>query len=907
MKMKRIFAGAIFSMLLPVLYAKPVAVWQSYSGIRVTDLFNNTVMNPQWSKLKPEYKDFKGGDFEKFSVVVYLMGNNRPMVFKEWNKSYIEKAEKFVRNGGTLVIIGDGAPAPQKDTATKMWKNLLGAARWGTFKGKAEFPDAQWKECGKNPAVHKFMIRDGYAVLKEFTTGKMLVGNSSGAIISLNELGKGRVLFVNVKLSQAFTPYRQKGGQGANAALDQLFPFAKAIHSFIMAAKPDWSSSPRELWEYKPLGPKAVNDEAEWKPEIRPIASRRKMEKLSGKELTLIADGKAHAVIALRQTGDRPAAEQLNKLLEKISGIRLPVLPGKVIKADGNLWRWRKENFQAKIEFAIQKDIAIHAENNKLVIGAPNQQLGVITFMREILNYRMLWPGDGGEVYEKSAKVAFAPFHLTDAPFFRRRYIRNSFSQSKKDWKRPDGTIVKLNLSQELLDRVKFTGLDPEEIAASWKNHGLWFTIQRLGGDMHKAGGSNFNNYYDRFSKTHPEYMALQFNGTRKMIRPKNTRICKSNEALIRQAADDCRKLLNKRPEVRYLSVSPSDGNYDIFCLCENCRKWDPSDGKMTTKRVFLRKNNPTFRYPSYTDRVVRFTSAVARELKKTHPQVKILYLAYAGYKSPPEYFRDFPDNMAVTFVGFQYLDKDALEADRKSWNFWASQVKELNLRPNYLLGGSGFPVVYVHEMAKDIRHCAETGMIASDFDSLTHNWAVNGLNYYVLAQLLWDPAQNVDDIIDDYCQKGFGKAADIMKKYFLHCEKLTSKLAECRSENIQDIEDLTTRPQGFIDFFMNSFTDAEMEKLQAMLNEARRAVSADKEALRRVEFVAVGFDITRNRVEFVRKYQKLAAVKNKKELRKLAAEQQKYWHELFRKYPFAVNIPSLAISQYYSYWRHCR
>ena len=172
---------------------------------------------------------------------------------------------------------------------------------------------------------------------------------------------------------------------------------------------------------------------------------------------------------------------------------------------------------------------------------------------------------------------------------------------------------------------------------------------------------------------------------------------------------------------------------------------------------------------------------------------------------------------------------------------------------------------------------------------------------------MLWDPAQNVDDIIDDYCQKGFGKAAGFMKKYFLHCEKLTVKLAESRAENIREVEDLTSRPQGFIDFFMNSFTDAEMEKLQAMLDKARSVVTDDTEALQRVEFIAAGLDFTRNRIEFVRAYKKLYAQKNKQELKKLAAKQREYWHKMFKKYPFAVNIPSLAISQYYSYWRYCR
>ena len=145
------------------------------------------------------------------------------------------------------------------------------------------------------------------------------------------------------------------------------------------------------------------------------------------------------------------------------------------------------------------------------------------------------------------------------------------------------------------------------------------------------------------------------------------------------------------------------------------------------------------------------------------------------------------------------------------------------------------------------------------------------------------------------------------MKKYFLHCEKLTAKLAESQAENIQEVEDLTSRPQGFIDFFMKSFTDAEFDKLQKLLDEARQLASDDKESLQRVEFIAAGLAFSRNRVDFARKYRELYRTKNRSKLSKLAAEQQKYWHELFRKYPFAVNIPALAINQYYSYWRHCK
>ncbi|MFQ5811307.1 MAG: DUF4838 domain-containing protein, partial [Armatimonadota bacterium] len=81
-----------------------------------------------------------------------------------------------------------------------------------------------------------------------------------------------------------------------------------------------------------------------------------------------------------------------------------------------------------------------------------------------------------------------------------------------------------------------------------------------------------------------------------------------------------------------------------------------------------------------------------------------------------------------------------------------------LFLRPNLLHSGKGFPVLFPHKLAKDLRYCAKTGMIVTDFDSCCHHWATNGLNYYVLAKLLWDPEAKVDKLIADYCRAGSGR-----------------------------------------------------------------------------------------------------------------------------------------------------
>ena len=91
----------------------------------------------------------------------------------------------------------------------------------------------------------------------------------------------------------------------------------------------------------------------------------------------------------------------------------------------------------------------------------------------------------------------------------------------------------------------------------------------------------------------------------------------------------------------------------------------------------------------------------------------------------------------------------------------------------------TGTPAVYVHKLAEDLRHFAEHRLLGTDFDSCMHNWATEGLNYYVLARLLWDPDADVDAMLDDYCRGGFraGGWRDV-RRYFTRIEELTDRIA---------------------------------------------------------------------------------------------------------------------------------
>ena len=141
------------------------------------------------------------------------------------------------------------------------------------------------------------------------------------------------------------------------------------------------------------------------------------------------------------------------------------------------------------------------------------------------------------------------------------------------------------------------------------------------------------------------------------------------------------------------------------------------------------------------------------------------------------------------------------------------------------------------------------------------------------------------------------------MKKYFLHCEKLTGIFAEGNSVTIEVIEDITVQKrESTLSRVSKIFNEKEMATLGGYIDEARKLTAAGSIERRRVEFIAAGYDFTKNRIDFAKKF---AAAKSREEKRKLSEEQRLYWWKIYNDHPFAVSIPGLFRSQYLSFWRH--
>ena len=249
-------------LLLSVMFSavagnKPVGVWAGYDSPRLLELISATVFNPQWSADKPVTIPFTGREFDKVSAVVYLHGGNT-IRFKEFKPAVISQLEKFVSDGGTFIIVIDGGSAG-KLTVGNMAK-LLGSKNITNLTGKADILDETWSECGKNPDVYEHMlapkvtdpqtgklINVKLAALSGLVTAKPVIGNASGNLVTVNKFGKGKVYFINVRLSSSYTSYFQHYHARANAAWEQYLPFAKMIHSIIMPSQTPGTPRPSTM------------------------------------------------------------------------------------------------------------------------------------------------------------------------------------------------------------------------------------------------------------------------------------------------------------------------------------------------------------------------------------------------------------------------------------------------------------------------------------------------------------------------------------------------------------------------------------------------------------------------------------------------------------------------------------
>ena len=636
--------------------------------------------------------------------------------------------------------------------------------------------------------------------------------------------------------------------------------------------------------------------------------------------LRLVSNGRARAVIVLPSKPSRAAVESARILanhLLQITGARVKVLNESSlqdVKVSGGHIKGVSHEISAET-FILVGDgelagklgqsskglgaggILIRTVGNALILmGADDKtpadpygtRYAVTTFLEDQLGCRYLWPGETGKVVPKRTTITINPVNVRFTPLLTQRRIR---------W---GGYSSRL---QEGLDQLGFTKenlMEARRIAASTRSESSdWMGWHRMGGtlDLRTGDGTILpSRTWLKFLKEHPEWFAMQLDGSRyfdpNWPRP---RLCKSNSDLIAAIAEEKIKELNANPRQKSISLMTNDGGGKAgFCMCPECKALDPPQGRPTRVWTYDHKKVRHYRfdYVSLTDRMIYFYNAIAEKVAKEHPDVLFTGQAYSIYRAPPVKHKLHP-NIVIRFVHStaHYTNDELRRQGMADWDDWTKAASMIYWRPNLLLWGrrQGTAGVFVRKLAEDFHHIAHHKCVGTDFDSCVHNWATQGLNYYVLAKLHWNPDLEVDKVIEDYCRSGFGDAAEQIKKYFWRIEELTNQTAAHKPDT-PDLRDAdVTEP----------YSPQVITELGKLLDAADKIAGNNEVIRRRIAFMRLGLEFTEVQSKVYRLL-RLSSLRKptpieRQQATKLLDQRWLMMRKLFEEDHYAVNVGMLC------------
>jgi hypothetical protein len=463
-------------------------------------------------------------------------------------------------------------------------------------------------------------------------------------------------------------------------------------------------------------------------------------------EESFFQNGKTDWKIYLSPRADlteKYAAQELREALKKISGADFEVVssnkaPESRVVIVGSLDNPEVQEQAATLKLTTGKveEVAVYTLGGRLYL-AGNQPRGalyaVYSFLQRELGVRWLWPGQGGE-----------------------------FIPARTSWELPE---LKFNHKPAIPYRGFHLCGDRRDygIFREWMARNF-INIHRHGGDYNidvaKDKSMGFHSMWSthnvrvpkNFFAQHPEYFA-EVNGKRCA-----GNICLSNPNVDRIVAEKLAEYIRQRP-LDIVSLYLAD-NQD-YCRCKECAKIDVSTAWF------------------------EFYNRLTDTLKKEFPNLKFATIAYQGYRKVPK--RQVRNSEFIEYASCDrccvhpYRQPDckhnaAVMAEMLEWkatglpignaayefDFFHQNVRFipiLNLIDDAIKTGKKLGHV---SMMPEVRLEPKTGP-----EEYVYN-VQNRLPTYLYARLLWEPDQPMTDILRDWCQTAFGKAASPMFDYYM-------------------------------------------------------------------------------------------------------------------------------------------
>ncbi len=515
-------------------------------------------------------------------------------------------------------------------------------------------------------------------------------------------------------------------------------------------------------------------------------------------DMELVKSGKASSAIVIPASYrevEQYAAQELQHHIQQSCGVQLDICPELQWKAPS---AYRSAIFVGHTQQAVAAGIStaglppngailrrvgqslfiIGADSDGPVLGTLRDNtthvgtlFGVYRFLERRLRVRWLWPGKVGEVIPQQESIVVGPWdERWIPPLLHSRFFDHQ-------WRDDMGWASHESAQGYLHDQS------------------VWLRRQRFARGIslledYPDEGSPFWRYWERFHKEHPEYFALLPDDRRapdllyEKGDPHYVPMNVSEPGLWKQLVRDW--LATRTTDKPWVNCAANDTPGK--CIDDGCIAWDAGDSlkvvggagnvegsdivSVERAKQAFRSNDPQwYRFlGSLSDRYARFYLEVLQEARKFDPDATAIGLAYTNYKQATVRTK-LNQNVVIALVpGFHYPWKagSAREHFREQWLGWKSTGTRLYLRPNFMLQGYSLPLFFADEISRGLAFAYRHGMFATDFDSLTGQWAGQGPNLYAVARVNTNPPSSVKQALPEYYE-GFGPAAEPVRRYFEH------------------------------------------------------------------------------------------------------------------------------------------
>lgn len=493
----------------------------------------------------------------------------------------------------------------------------------------------------------------------------------------------------------------------------------------------------------------------------------------------IVENRKANAEIVLPYNPSEPeeyAAEELQKWIGTITGTHVPTRIDNTIVASPYVTKAPESGVKVRIYigaafarkifgadfgkigrtdgFAVRTKVGEDGVRNIYLFGSIPR--GTLHSVYEFLerNSDIIWARpneDLGTIYSETADFIVKDADFIDIPksdYRAYQWIYHSPHRKEFDWQ-----------SRNRMNRMG----GHARYGASFKHAGVGHGIQVY--IPHK-----------KYFETNPEYYTMGDSGKRSYH---GGQICLLAYEMIPEYVKNMRADLAKtfnhlpRPElgrVDYFNLSIAD-NW-IVCKCPKCvAPFVMENGKT------IQPDDPVFRSAQY----YTFINKVAREIRKTNPNVTIGVYAYVFTSEPPPFALE--KNIRIEYCPFVYDEKTPVydkNANAKWDNYlvrWGKASKHTQLR-EYFGWANKFPrsqayrirdngVYYIKHNIKEFSCEHPLDGMSKVYPAAEPTWDVSGMDAWLTARLWWNAEQDLEALRNQYINRVYREAAPQMKAYY--------------------------------------------------------------------------------------------------------------------------------------------